>query len=173
MNKNKIIDHLFKKLLVKKFTSEDIKQLLFSYVDFYSFENFIYHLFQLAQTKSDSLAHEMCASVNSYLSYLVEIYHIEGYDVQHLEKQKNYSQIEIEALAKSLPVLSLKSHDVDVYKNIIFIGYPLVLNNNFYIFIDNEYYGLYQTIKHTNYFFKDCQVIATMVVDAEQEQDYQ
>ncbi len=173
MNKNKIIDHLFKKLLLKKFESKDIKLLLFSYVNFYSFENFIYYLFQLSQTNSDSLGHKMCASVNSYLSYLVEIYHIEGYDVKNLVKNQIYSDVEIEAISHGVQVLTLRNNEVDIYKNIIFITTPLILNNNFYVFVDNEFYGLCQSIKHTNYFFKDKQIIATMLVDVEQEQDYQ
>lgn len=165
MNKNKIIANIFKKLLIKKFTKEDIKELLFCYHEFHVFENFIFYLFQLAKKNDSSLASNMCASISSYLSYLVDFYFITQYDLSILEENKFYHSIEIKALSEHIRLINLSNeNDFEVYKNIIFVNRIFPINSNYHIFINNQYYGKYNSLKYTNYFVKDLQIYASILM---------
>ncbi len=173
MNKNKIVGNLFKKLLHNNFSREEIRDFLFVYEQFNSFSNFIYYLFQLSNhSESSDKKNQMACSVKSYLTYLVDVYHIEGYNYSDLKKHQIYHEIEINALSETNNVLNLSNKEVDQYKNILFIVNPIFLKREYYVFRDNEYLGYYHTIKHTNYFIDDLQVIATVLFEKDATDDY-
>ncbi len=173
MNKNKIVGNLFKKLLQHNFNREDIKAFLFVHEQFHSFENFIYYLFQLStHESSNDIKNQMAYSIKSYLTYLIDVYKIEGYN-QDLVVGQIYHELEIEALGEVNNVLNLKGKEVEQYKNILFVINPIYLKREYHVFKDNEYLGHYQTIKHTNYFINDLQVIATVLFESNLANDYQ
>ncbi len=173
MNKNKIVGNLFKKLLHNNFSREEIRDFLFVYEQFNSFSNFIYYLFQLSNhSESSDKKNQMACSVKSYLTYLVDVYHIEGYNYSDLKKHQIYHEIEINALSETNNVLNLSNKEVDQYKNILFIVNPIFLKRVYYVFRDEEYLGYYHTIKHTNYFIDDLQVIATVLFEKDATDDY-
>lgn len=172
MNKNKVIGNLYKKLLLNDFIHDDIRKLLFCFDEFNSFNNFIFHLFKIANTKNDSLQYKMCNSILSYLQFLVIENNIEDFDLDILEIDNFYHPIEIDALKNSINILSINENTYDIYKDVIFIYKIIPLEKEVYIFINNQYKGIYKSTKHINYFVKDRQIISTLFLNTSNIAEY-
>lgn len=136
MQKNKILNKIFKRLIKFNYESHDIKNFLSIEKDFNKFENFIFYLWTISTKNYQDLKFMMAKSISSYLEYLVTHYEIENFTIDTLKVNQNLSLYEIYLLGAkgfdgNIPFsfdiedncyISLNEHPYEEYKNIINIA---------------------------------------------------
>ena len=129
MIKNKVIDKIVKKLIVKGFDKDDIFQLIKVKERFQQFNDFIYFLLLLSQKKYDDLRVDMCTSISSYLNYLASTHNIIPSKISQKQTGECFSNEE-------LYLFGVK-------------GYGS--KNNFYFDIDDNMYICLDNVDHFKY----------------------
>lgn len=172
MNSNKVIDIIYKKLLLNNFDHTKIRDLLFSNNEFYSFHNFLYYLFKLSKSKDSSLNVQMMKSIEEYINDLIDIHNINGYE-QNFEQDKNYYDVEIEAFSKTTNnIIQIEQQDFTLYGDVLIMHSTFKLNNIIKIFQKNKYIGEFKSVNYVNYFLNDLQITATLYININSKKEY-
>lgn len=172
MNSNKVIDIIYKKLLLNNFDHTKIRDLLFSNNEFYSFHNFLYYLFKLSKSKDSSLNVQMMKSIEEYINDLIDIHNINGYE-QNFEQDKNYYDVEIEAFSKTTNnIIQIEQQDFTLYGDALIMHSTFKLNNIIKIFQKNKYIGEFKSVNYVNYFLNDLQITATLYININSKKEY-
>ncbi len=129
MEQNKVIDHIYKKLIKANYSHDEIKYFLNEREHFKKFENWIYYLFLNSQKTYDDDKFKMASILGDYLVTLIERENIKPLTIEALQEGDILSNNEIY-------ILGAKGYDG---------------TNNFCFDVDDNLYICIDSIKSFKY----------------------
>lgn len=129
---NKVLDKIFKKLLIANFGHQEIKSFISLREQFRTFDFFIVYLSLIGHKTHDEMNFKMAASISDYLDYLVQKHQLEKLHIDVLKRNDILSNAEIFLLGARGYEGFLKFYFDD--------------ENNLYLCIDNIEHEVYKNI---------------------------
>ncbi len=129
MEQNKVIDHIYKKLIKSNYSHDEIKHFLAERDNFKKFENWLYYLFLNSQKTYEDDKFKMASVLGDYLATLIERHEIKPLTVDSLVEGDILSNHEVY-------ILGAKGYDG---------------NNNFCFDVDENLYICIDSIKSFKY----------------------